>query len=362
MLKQSLADILRDNTGEGVLYEKTPEGMVRCFACAHRCLIPEWKSGVCRVRYNRWGKLYVPFGYVAALQDDPIEKKPFYHALPGSRAMSFGMLGCDYHCSFCQNWITSQVLQDPEASGALVRLDPREIVRVALQRHCQVITSTYNEPLITTEWAVEIFREAKKAGLVTSYVSNGNATLEVLDYLQPWMDLFKVDLKGFSDQRYRELGGTLQAVCQTIQELYKRGIWIEVVTLLVPGFNNSHDEIKRLTEFLVSVSPDIPWHVTAFHPDYKMLDLRSTTATELVRAARIAKRAGIRYVYAGNLPGMAGSLENTYCHGCRELLVKRFGFQILLDKISPAGGICPKCQTKIPGFWKKTSSGSNPKG
>src|SRR6185369_8649046 len=175
---------------------------------------------ICKVRFNQGGQLQVPHNYVGALQIDPIEKKPFFHALPGSQAYSFGMLGCDYHCQYCQNWVTSQALHDPasEEAGAYPKdLTPRELVGFALQTKCQTLTSTYNEPLITSEWAVEIFQEARKKGLLTSYVSNGNATKEVLEFLRPWVDLYKVDLKSFSDKHYRKtMGGTLKPVLESI--------------------------------------------------------------------------------------------------------------------------------------------------
>jgi pyruvate formate lyase activating enzyme len=353
MEKQTLAEVLAGNTKEGELYKTLPDSRLQCFACGHRCPIAEEKAGVCRIRFNRSGKLFVPSGYVGALQDDPIEKKPFFHALPGSRAMSFGMLGCDFHCSYCQNWVTSQTLRDPEAVAGIMRISKKELVRMALERDCKSLVSTYNEPLITSEWAVEIFREAKAAGLVTAYVSNGNATPEVLDYIRPWVDLYKVDLKGFDARHYRELGGTLENVCRSIRDLYERQFWVEIVTLLIPGFNDSEDELKKLTEFIVSVSPDIPWHVTAFHPDYKMTDRESTSAASLVRAVEIGCSSGLHYVYAGNLPGMIEGGEDTRCHHCRTPLIKRLGYRILEDHLTEVGGQCFQCGTRIPGFWKK---------
>lgn len=356
MSNKTLADILAENTKEGELYKKLPDGRIQCFACGHRCPIPEGKAGVCRVRFNEGGKLFVPTGYVGALQDDPIEKKPFFHAMPGVRALSFGMLGCDFHCGYCQNWVTSQSLRDPKAIAPPVKIGPKELVKLALERECEVLTSTYNEPLITSEWAVEIFKEAKKAGLVTSYVSNGNGTPEVLDYIRPWVDLYKVDLKSFDDKHYRELGGALENVCQTIKGLYERKFWLEIVTLVIPGFNDSDEELTKLTEFVASVSPDIPWHCTAFHPDYKMMDYENTAAEKLIRAYDIGKRAGLHYIYPGNLPGMVGDRENTYCSSCHELLIERFGFQILQDKLTSTNGHCPKCNNNIPGFWKKPST------
>jgi len=344
-----LLSLLEQNTKEGELYEKLPGGKVRCFACGHRCLIAEGQSGFCKMRFNRQGKLLVPFGYVSGLQADPIEKKPFFHVLPGAYAMSFGMLGCNFHCSFCQNWMTSQAVRDPRAGSSIAKISAHQIIETALQQECKIITSTYNEPLITSEWAFEIFKEAKKHGLVTSYVSNGNASPEVIDYLKPWLDCYKVDLKCFSEKTYRELGGSLENVCRTIRDLHEKGFWVEVVTLLVPGFNDSDEELNRLTEFLVSVSPDIPWHCTAYHRTYKMEGPDYTKGEDLLRAIAIGKKAGIRYVYAGNLPGRVGDLENTLCHHCNSLLIERLGFEISQNNLQ--NGHCPNCHTRIPGFW-----------
>ena len=230
---------------------------------------------------------------------DPVEKKPFFHALPGAKALSFGMLGCDYHCGFCQNWLTSQALRDPEAMAPAQEVTAAEIVAAAKESGARIVTSTYNEPLITSEWAAEVFRLAKAEGLLCSYVSNGNGTEEVLEYLRPFVSLYKVDLKGFRDRPYRDLGGTLERVLWTIRALRERGIWVEVVTLVVPGHNDSTEELRDIARFLVSVSPDLPWHVTAFHPDYRMGDREPTSVRALLRAAEIGASEGLHFVYAG---------------------------------------------------------------
>ena len=350
----SLKQILRERTTEGVLYKNLGNGRIECFACGHRCAIGEGKEGICKVRYNEGGKLRVPFGYVGALQLDPVEKKPFFHALPGALAMSFGMLGCDYHCAYCQNWITSQALRDPEAVSLPSAISGEEFVALAEEQGAGIITSTYNEPLITSEWAVEVFKIARRRKLVTSYVSNGNATPEVLDYLRPWVDLYKVDLKGFNDRRYRTLGGVLQNVLDTITRLHAMHFWVEVVTLIIPGFNDSPDEIKDIARFLASVSPDIPWHVTAFHADYKMTDTARTEAAALVSTAELGRAEGLRYVYAGNLPGMVGNFENTWCPSCGEMLVERIGFRV--KSVRLADGFCPKCRLQIPGVWSAAAA------
>jgi pyruvate formate lyase activating enzyme len=346
--KASLGEILAKRTVEGELYEKLERNAVRCYACGHRCKILEGLKGICKVRFNESGTLKVPRGYVAGLQVDPIEKKPFFHAYPGALALSFGMLGCDYHCGYCQNWVTSQALRDPMALAPPADIEPADLVRLARKHGAKVVTSTYNEPLITSEWAVEVFKEARKAGLICSYVSNGNGTPEVLDYLAPHLSMYKVDLKGFDDRHYRDLGGTLQPVLDTIKGLKARGIWVEVVTLVVPGFNDSDDELTGIAQFLAGVDPDIPWHITAFHSDYKM-DNPSTTTAHLLRAYEIGVREGLRYVYPGNIPGAFGDREGTKCPSCAALVIARRGFRVSSYRL--VDGACAECSTTIPGLW-----------
>ncbi len=288
---------------------------------------------------------------MAALQCDPTEKKPFFHLLPGSQTLTFGMLGCDFHCGYCQNWLTSQALRDDAAGIVPTDLPAETLVTLARQSGARVIGSSYNEPLITAEWAVAVFRLAREGGFTTAFISNGNATPEVLDYLRPWTDGYKIDLKSMSDRTYRKLGGVLSHVLDAIGLAHERGFWVEIVTLLVPGFNDSREELQELTSFVASVSPDIPWHVTAFHKDYKMTDPDNTGPETLVRAAEIGVAAGLRYVYAGNLPGMVGRYENTYCPGCGAAVIERAGFQIRRDRLTPNAGRCPDCGRAIPGIW-----------
>ncbi|MEW6511282.1 MAG: AmmeMemoRadiSam system radical SAM enzyme [Bacteroidota bacterium] len=344
-LKATLSRLVR----EGTLYEKMDAGWVRCYACGHKCKIPPGRDGICKVRFNDGGVLYVPFGYVAGLAVDPIEKKPFFHVLPGSPALSFGMLGCDYHCGYCQNWITSQALRDPGAVSPAEPIGAEQIVDIALQRGIPVLTSTYNEPLITSEWAVQVFELARKRGIKCSYVSNGNGTREVLEYIRPHIDMYKIDLKSFRQKNYQQLGGRLEAVLETIQTLRTMGIWVEIVTLIVPGFNDSNEELTDIARFLASVSPEIPWHVTAFHQDYKMTDPDPTPIQTLIRAAEIGKKEGLHFVYAGNIPGRVGRWENTWCPSCDALLIERVGFMVKSNRIT--GGRCPTCTTAIPGVW-----------
>jgi len=352
-MPSSLQTILDSLTREGELYEHLPEGAVRCTACGHRCLIREGRRGVCQVRFNRGGQLFAPWGYAAGVQCDPIEKKPFFHIYPGSDALTFGMLGCDFHCPYCQNWVSSQALRDPaseEAGASLVRVTPGDIVRHAVRLGARVVASSYNEPLITSEWAVAIFREAVQAGLKCVFISNGNATPEALQYLRPWLTGYKVDLKSMRDRTYRRLGGVLHNTLETIRAAHEAGLWVEVVTLLVPGLNDSPQELWEAARFLVSISPDIPWHVTAFHQDYRMTEAPNTTTADLVRAAEIGQEAGLHFVYAGNLPGRVGDLEDTRCPNCRALLIRRRGYIIHENRLTSEFS-CPDCSQRLPGVW-----------
>ncbi|HYG36558.1 MAG TPA: AmmeMemoRadiSam system radical SAM enzyme [Clostridia bacterium] len=344
-----LAEVLDRQTVTGSLWRKEGE-RIRCFACGHRCLIAEGRRGICKVRYNQGGELRVPFGYVAGVQCDPVEKKPFYHVYPGSDALTFGMMGCDFHCSYCQNWVTSQALRDPASLVPVKSVSAEQLAHTGRRLGARLVVSSYNEPLITAEWAVAVFQEAKAAGLACAFVSNGNATPEALDFLRPWIIAYKIDLKSFDDKRYRTLGGTLEHVTQGIRMVHERGLWIEVVTLIVPGFNDSETELRDMARFLVSISPNIPWHVTAFHPDYKMTDPPNTVASQLVRAAEIGTEEGLRFVYAGNAPGRVGRWENTWCPQCQEKLIDRYGY-LVRDYNITADGKCPSCGTAIPGVW-----------
>ncbi len=354
----TLRTILDERVREAdpALYEKLENNRLRCFSCGHCCPIPEGQPGVCKVRYNRGGKLYVPWGYTAGTQCDPVEKKPFFHAYPGALAYSFGMLGCDLHCSYCQNWVTSQALRDPNAISPPHPTTPEALVRDAIDQGAKILVSTYNEPLITSEWAVAVFKEARAAGLVTGFVSNGNGTPQVLEYLHPWLDLYKVDLKSFDDRHYHELGGRIGPILDSIRRIYSMGLWLEIVTLLIPGFNDSDEELRRLTEFLAGISVDIPWHITAFHGDYKMTDPRNTRPEDLLRAVEIGREAGLRYIYAGNLPGRIGEWENTRCPECNQTLIERYGY-LIKDYRLTEDGRCPHCAAMIPGRWSSRFEG-----
>ncbi|MBM4422117.1 MAG: AmmeMemoRadiSam system radical SAM enzyme [Chloroflexi bacterium] len=353
-MAQTLEALLDSLTAEGTLCERLPGNSVRCFACGHRCLIHESRRGICKVRFNDGGTLRVPWGYVAGLQCDPTEKKPFFHIYPGSETLTFGMLGCDFHCAFCQNWLTSQTLRDDSAGVAPQRVTPQELAAYGKRAGARLVASSYNEPLITSEWAAAVFTEAVKHGMQCVYVSNGNLTRETLEYIRPHMIGYKIDLKTMSDKRYRQLGGVLQNTLDGIKLAKEMGLWVEVVTLIIPGFNDGTDELMDAARYIASVSPHIPWHVTAFHPDYKMTDPDPTSASTLIRAAEIGQEAGLNFVYAGNLPGHVGDYENTFCPNCRRRLIERYGYVILDYEITDEG-CCPHCGNPVPGIWPNRS-------
>jgi pyruvate formate lyase activating enzyme len=251
----------------------------------------------------------------------------------------------------CQNWLTSQALRDPVAGTTPDDVTPGQLVTLAQRSGAQLVGSSYNEPLITAEWAVAVFKEAKRAGLRTCFISNGNATREVLTYLRPWCDAYKIDLKSMMQKGYRQLGGVLERVLETIKMVHEMGFWMEIVTLVIPGWNDSDDELAAAAGFIASVSKDIPWHVTAFHPDYRMTDRDATSVQTLMRAARIGKAAGLHYVYAGNAPGRVGDLEHTFCLGCGDVLIERWGFLVQRNRLAATAGRCPNCGFQIPGIW-----------
>ncbi len=350
-----LSEIIDALSAPASLFQPAADGAVRCLACSHTCLIKPGQRGICQMRFNRGGELRAPWGYVAGVGLDPIEKKPFYHFLPGSQAFTFGMLGCNLKCDFCQNWVTSQALRDPASDGAAAHIQPasaEELVRMTLNGGAASVVSSYNEPLITIEWALEIFSLARTHGLRTAMISNGMATPEALRALQPLLDGFKVDLKCMQENSYRQLGGKLQPVLDAIQLAHALGMWVEVVTLLIPHFNDSDAELADMAKFLVSVSPELPWHVTGFYPTYKRGHTPPTSSDDLARAADIGRTAGLKYVYAGNRPGQVGSLENTFCPNCNSPVIQRRGFVISAYSLTGEGR-CPQCANPIAGVWSQ---------
>jgi pyruvate formate lyase activating enzyme len=335
---------------EALLYEPRGEGVVVCHACAHRCVVQPGLRGICGVRENRGGRLVTLVGDAIVSADvDPIEKKPFFHFLPGTLAYSIATVGCNFHCLFCQNWSLSQWPRDRGWPFPGEPTAPDELVQAALDLGCASVAYTYTEPTVFLELALDTARAAAAAGLRNVFVTNGYMTPEALDLLAPVLHGANVDLKAFSDAYYRKVcGGTLAPVLDTIRGLRERGIWVEVTTLVIPGRNDSDEELQALAAWLVSVDRDVPWHVSAFFPAYRMLDTPPTPAGTLYRAAEIGRRAGLRHVYTGNVAG--GPWEDTACPDCGRWLVRRRGFRVLENGIT--GGRCPVCGARIAGVWE----------
>jgi len=325
-------------------------GTVRCTACEHWCRIAPGEAGRCGVRANVDGSLELLVrGRAAAVAVDPVEKKPLFHFLPGRPILSIGTLGCNLRCRFCQNWDISQ--ERPALAGAHLGRDlpPEAIVELCVVRDIPMIAFTYNEPVVALEYAYDTFVLAKERGIRTVFVSSGFETLRALDVIEPVVDAINVDLKAFTDRFYRKLSGArLKPVLRNIAHIARETpIWIEVTTLLVPGQNDSSREIGEAADFLASVSPDLPWHLTAFHPDYLMLDTPPTPLRMLVRAWEIGKRAGLRHVYVGNMRDP--KRESTWCPSCGAMLVARSGYRTEVATREP--GTCDRCGVRVPGVW-----------
>ena len=335
------------------------DGKVECVACAHRCVIAAGRRGACKVRYNEGGRLRVPWSYAGSLQINPIEQAPFMHVHAGEDVLTLGMLGCNLRCGYCQNWHLSQVLRDSDAPELPTPMSADEIVSFAVRRGLRVLLSSLNEPLITAEWGAEVLSRAKAAGLTTGIVSSGHGTAEVLDFLRPHVDLVKIDLKTMSPARYRTLGAHLDHVLETIQMAHDRGFWVEIVTLVVPGWNDSEDELRRAARFIASVSPDIPWTLWNFHRDYRMRDPENAVAHDVVRAATVGREEGLRFTYAGVQPGRVGDFERTRCPGCGAAVVERLGYQLTAYALDPDGR-CTACGTSIPGRWSPDGAKTGP--
>jgi pyruvate formate lyase activating enzyme len=336
---------------EALFSQVMEEQSVVCNLCAHRCLIRPGRIGICGVRENRNGILYtLVYDRVISAHADPIEKKPFFHFLPGSSSFSVATVGCNFHCLFCQNWEISQLPKDRRGVLLGKKLSPEQIVRQACAQRCATIAYTYTEPTIFFELAYDTAKLAAAEGLRNVFVTNGYMTPEALTMIQPYLHAANVDLKGFNDARHRRVcGAKLQPMLDTIRRLKECNIWVEVTTLLVPGHNDSDEELQQIARFLKSVGADIPWHVSAFYPAYKMMEVEPTDLTDLLRAWKIGKEEGLRYVYCGNLPG--SHHEDTVCYNCGAQLVERRGFTV--QRIALRQGRCPDCDTPIDGVWKE---------
>lgn len=336
---------------EAMLYEKLESSEVRCFLCSHHCLIKDRKFGICGVRQNKDGVLYThAYGRVIAAHVDPIEKKPLYHFLPGSTSLSIATIGCNFRCGFCQNWQISQAsFRDWQSETAAGReMSPDDICQAAMDNGCRSISYTYTEPTVFFEYALDTAVKARAQGLKNIFVTNGFMTRECIAAAAGALDAANVDLKSFSDEMYaRVCHGKLQPVLDSIRAMKDAGIWVEVTTLVVPGENDSPEELSAIARFLAGVSADIPWHVSRFHPDYKMDDIAATPEETLKAACEIGKQAGLRYVYAGNVSGWG---EDTLCHTCGKLLIQRKGFTVTSNALTE--GACPECHTPLAGVFR----------
>lgn len=337
----------KDALKEARWYEKLEDGKVRCHLCAHRCLIHDGKLGVCQVRKNEAGTLYtLVYGRTISQHVDPIEKKPLFHVYPGSSSFSIATPGCNFRCLFCQN---ADISQMPRERHLIMGepATPEQIVRAAQRFDCRSISYTYTEPTIFSEYAYDIAVLAHQAGLLNIYVTNGYMTKEFLDDFHPYLDAANVDLKAFRDAYYREMcGARLEPVLDALRHMKRLGIWVEVTTLVVPQANDDPGELRELASFIAGeLGPETPWHVSRFYPTYKLRDRPPTPWESVERASQIGREAGLRYVYVGNVPGRG---ETTFCHHCGELLIERYGYQIMAYKVTK--GQCPRCHTPVSGL------------
>ena len=333
---------------EAMLWSPAGDGKVACALCAHRCLIAPSKTGVCAVRRNRDGRLEtLVYGEVIAAHVDPIEKKPLYHFLPGSKALSIATPGCNFRCGFCQNW---QISQAPRREGGAIGgepFPPEEVVREARAQGCRSISYTYTEPTIFFEYAFDTARLAKEAGLANNFVTNGYMTAEALAAIRPYLDAANVDLKAFKEGTYQKVcGARLEPVLETIRLMRKLGVWVEVTTLVVPGLNDGDEELRGIARFLAGVDPNIPWHISRFHPDFEYTDAPPTPVATLRRAFEAGRSEGLHYIYIGNV---AGESEDTLCPQCGAILIRRRGFSVAANRV--AGGACPLCGRRIAGVF-----------
>jgi len=335
---------------EARFYERREDGRVRCTLCAQYCDIKPGKRGVCGVRENRDGALYaMNYGLVVAANNDPIEKKPFFHLYPGAWALSVATVGCNFRCTFCQNWDISQMSKGIDRRIAGQYTEPQAITQAAVRARCRAVAFTYSEPTIFYEWAYDIATETTKLGILNVFVTNGYIAPEPLREISPYLHGANVDLKAFSDKSYRKVMGApgLQPVLDSLVLMKQLGIWVEVTTLVVPTRNDSEGELRDIARFVSrELGPETPWHVSRFHPQFKDTDLPPTPIATLRRAYEIGREEGLRYVYTGNVPG--DEAEHTFCHSCGALLIRRMGFRIERNVVT-ADGLCPKCGTPVAG-------------
>ena len=332
---------------EAMLYKKLGSGIVECFLCSHRCRIYDSKYGICGVRKNEGGTLYsMVYGEIMAAHVDPIEKKPLYHVMPESLSYSIATIGCNFKCGFCQNWQLSQSAKREDVVDG-IEMSPEEAVAEASEQGCRSISYTYTEPTVFFEFAYDTSKAARAAGLKNVFVTNGFMTAEAIDAIAPYLDAANVDLKSFSEEFYAEkCKGRLGPVLDSIKRLREKGVWVEVTTLLIPGENDSDGELDAIADFISGVSKDIPWHISRFHPDYRFQSRPPTSMEALRRAKEIGSKHGLKYVYLGNVR----EGNDTRCHGCNEILVKRTHLETEINLIKH--GKCVVCGAEIPGVWE----------
>ena len=326
-------------------YKTIENNKIECLLCRHYCKLKEGQVGVCGVNKNENNRLVnLVYGKVSAINIDPIEKKPLYHFLPNSTSLSIGTVGCNFKCPFCQNW---QISQSNSLEGSY-SVTPQQLVEIALERGCKSISYTYNEPTIFYPFAKDVALLAKEYGLKNVFVSNGFETPEVINDMVGVIDAFNIDIKGFKSEYYKKyLKGELAGVLDTLKRLKKRGFWVECTTLIVPEDNDSDQELRDIAEFIAKeLDVNTPWHISAFHPDYKVTNKEATPLETLKRAYKIGKEAGLNFIYMGNTL----NTNITLCPNCGESLIKRVGFDVIEDRLKD--GKCPKCNSKIAGVWR----------
>ena len=329
-----------------MLYEKLDDQKVQCHLCAHRCLIKNHKRGICGVRENQEGSLQsLVYARAIARHVDPVEKKPLFHFLPGTRTYSIATVGCNFRCLFCQNADISQMPRETKRIMG-TEFSPEQVVLSARESSCRSISYTYTEPTIFFEYAYETAKLARASDMKNIFVTNGYMTPEALDVIQPYLDAANVDLKAFSNDFYKEqCGAKLKPVLESLKKLKSMGVWLEVTTLIIPGLNDSDGELADIANYIAELGPETPWHVSRFHPTYMLTNVPSTPVATLKRARDIGMEAGLHYVYTGNVPGNQG--EKTFCHHCGRLLIDRVGFATGVYAIEK--GRCPDCQTPVVG-------------
>lgn len=333
---------------EAMFYTCLPEGEIRCNLCNHQCKIKKGKRGLCGVRENRDGKLYsLVYGKIIAEHVDPIEKKPLFNFLPGSRAFSIGTVGCNFHCKHCQNANISQYPHEHDGVIIGEERTPKQIVAAAKAAGCETIAYTYTEPTIFYEFTYDTARAARKEGLKNVFVSNGYMSSDAARQIAPYLDATNIDLKAFTNTFYKSIcAARLKPVLQTIQLMKELGVWVEVTTLIIPGLNDTEQELRDIARFVKNVGVEVPWHVSRFHPAYKLLDVPPTPRAILHRAREVGLEEGLRYVYEGNVPGEGN--ENTYCFACGSILIERQGLTLIRNRLE--NGKCPDCGTCVDGI------------